>query len=99
MDAVTLATPLPKVVGRNAAKALATWLDLHTVGDLIYHVPRRYEVRGEQSDIAALRVGDQVTIQATVLRANERPLRKKYGQHMLEAIVGDGTGGTLSVTF
>src|SRR5213075_3193026 len=84
---VTLDTPLTKVVGGSSAKALSKQLDLDTVGDLVYHVPRRYEERGEHTDIAGLHVGDHVTIQAVVLRAQERPLRNKYGQHLLEAIV------------
>ncbi|GFJ78163.1 hypothetical protein Phou_023430 [Phytohabitans houttuyneae] len=32
-------TPLTKVLGANTAKALATHLDLHTAGDLLYHFP------------------------------------------------------------
>ena len=42
----TIETPLKGLVGDKTAKALAAHLDLHTVGDLIYHFPRRYDERG-----------------------------------------------------
>ena len=48
--------------------------DMHTAGDLIYHFPRRYDERGEHTDIASLEVGEQVTVLAQVQRA-DRPRR------------------------
>ena len=53
--ATTTDTPLSKVLGERTAKALATHLDLHTAGDLIYHFPRRYDERGEHTDMRQLR--------------------------------------------
>ena len=38
--------PLSRSLGRQTAKALATGLDIHTVGDLLRHYPRRYAERG-----------------------------------------------------
>jgi ATP-dependent DNA helicase RecG len=98
MRASTLDTRLDKVVGAKAAKALATHLDLWTVGDLLYHFPRRYDQRGEHTDIRALRVGEQVTVLARVLHANVRPMRNRPGK-LLEVIVGDDAGGQLTLTF
>ncbi len=43
----------------------STW---HRVGDLVYHFPRRYDERGEHTDIAALAVGEEVTVLAQVQR-------------------------------
>lgn len=38
--------PLKKLLGGATAKVMADHLDLHTVGDLLHHYPRRYEERG-----------------------------------------------------
>ncbi|MDT4988001.1 MAG: ATP-dependent helicase RecG [Micromonosporaceae bacterium] len=94
----TIETPLKAVVGDKTAKALAAHLNLHTVGDLIYHFPRRYEERGEHTDIRALEVGAQVTVMAQVQRTSVRPMRARRGQ-MLEVTVGDGGGGVLTCMF
>ncbi|GIJ28361.1 ATP-dependent DNA helicase RecG [Micromonospora qiuiae] len=97
-EASTVDTPLKKLVGEKTAKALASHLDLHTAGDLIYHFPRRYDERGEHTDIRALDVGEQVTVLAQVQRTAVRPMRQRRG-NLLEVTVGDGSGGTLSLTF
>ncbi|MBL6274914.1 ATP-dependent DNA helicase RecG [Micromonospora fiedleri] len=97
-EASTLDTPLKKLVGEKTAKALAGHLDLHTAGDLIYHFPRRYDERGEHTDIRALDVGEQVTVLAQVQRTAVRPMRQRRG-NLLEVTVGDGSGGTLTLTF
>jgi ATP-dependent DNA helicase RecG len=95
---MTMDSPLRKVVGDKTARALAKHLDLHTVGDLLYHFPRRYEKRGEHTDIKALAVGDEVTVLAQVQSANKRRIRQGTDE-MLEVVVGDDRGGTLLVTF
>ena len=93
-----LETPLRKVLGEKTSKALAGHLELETVGDLLYHFPRRYDERGEHTDIRALAVGEQVTVMAQVQRTHLRPMRARRGQ-LLEVTVGDGTGGVLGLTF
>jgi ATP-dependent DNA helicase RecG len=93
-----LNTPLRKVVGEKTAKALASHLELATVGDLLYHFPRRYDERGEHTDIRALAVGEQVTVMAQVQKTHVRPMKARRGQ-LLEVTVGDGTGGVLGLTF
>jgi ATP-dependent DNA helicase RecG len=97
-SAVTVDTPLGKVIGEKTARALSTHLDLETVGDLLYHVPRRYDERGEHTEISTLQVGEQVTVLAQVRSSNVRPLRHKRST-LLEVTVGDGTGGLLNLTF
>ncbi|MER7332536.1 MULTISPECIES: ATP-dependent DNA helicase RecG [unclassified Micromonospora] len=94
----TVDTPLKKLVGEKTAKALAGHLDLHTAGDLVYHFPRRYDERGEHTDIRSLDVGEQVTVLAQVQRTAVRPMRQRRG-NLLEVTVGDGSGGTLTLTF
>ncbi len=93
-----LDTPLRKVLGEKTSKALASHLELETVGDLLYHFPRRYDERGEHTDIRSLAVGEQVTVMAQVQRTHVRPMRARRGQ-LLEVTVGDGTGGVLGLTF
>lgn len=94
----TLDTPLTVNLGAKTAKAMADHLDLHTVGDLLYHFPRRYDQRGEHTDIRSLEVGEQVTVLGQVRRTTVRPMRQRRGK-LLEVVVEDGTGGTLTLTF
>jgi ATP-dependent DNA helicase RecG len=92
-----LDAPLRSLVGGGTAKALAEGLDLHTVGDLLRHYPRRYAERGELTDLGSLRIGEQVTVLAEVASVNWRPMRNRRG-NMLEVVVTDGRG-ILNLTF
>ncbi len=90
--------PLGRLVGPRAAKALAG-LGLATVGDLLRHYPRRYETRGQLSDLAHLRVGDQVTVLARVADVRLRDLGpRRRPRWIVEARVTDGVG-SLQLTF
>ncbi len=95
---MSLDTPLRGVVGDKTAKVLDTALTLRTVGDLLHHYPRRYAERGRLTDLAALHVGDHVTVMAEVIRTNVRPMRQRRGQ-LFEVVVGDAGGKTLALTF
>src|SRR5215469_5399585 len=92
-----VADPLRLVVGDKAAKRLASALDLHTVGDLLGYYPRRYDKRGELTDLAGLRDGDYVTVQAEVAKTYVRKMNSRSGS-IFEAIVTDGRG-QLTLTF
>jgi ATP-dependent DNA helicase RecG len=94
----TLDEPLKKLLGDKTAKALDKHLDLRTVGDLIYHFPRRYDERGEHTDIRSLSVGEDVTVLGQVRRTTARPMRQRSGK-LLEVLVEDGAGGVLTLTF
>ncbi|WP_433619017.1 ATP-dependent DNA helicase RecG [Dactylosporangium sp. CA-139114] len=102
---IDLSTPLSKVLGGNGAKLLAEHLDLHTVGDLVYHFPRRYEERGEHTDIRALEIDTDVTVFGQVKRVNSRQFVQQRGNtrgkrgSLVEAVIGDDSGGEISVTF
>jgi ATP-dependent DNA helicase RecG len=87
---------LDAVVAR-AAKPLATSLDLHTVGDLLRHYPRRYAERGKLTDLRDLMPGDEATVLAEVSKVNVRPMRARKGR-LLEVVVTDGRG-RLTLTF
>ncbi|GAB2624929.1 ATP-dependent DNA helicase RecG [Paractinoplanes abujensis] len=94
----TTDTPLDQVLKKHEAKALATHLDLHTAGDLIYHFPRRYDERGEHTDMQGLQIGEQVTVLAQVQSTTVKPMRQRRG-NMLEITIGDGSGASLTCTF
>ena len=91
-------TPLTKAVPK-APKDLAAKLDLHTVGDLLRHYPRRYAQRAELTDFRALAVDEQVTIVAEVRRVDSRQLRNNPRKRMLTAIVSDEHGHQLKLAF
>jgi ATP-dependent DNA helicase RecG len=91
------ADPLRLVVGDKAAKKLASVLDLHTVGDLLGYYPRRYDKRGELTDLAGLRDGEYVTVQAEVASSSVRKMNNRPGS-IFEAVVTDGRG-KLTLTF
>jgi ATP-dependent DNA helicase RecG len=92
-----VADPLRLVVGDKAAKRLASVFDLHTVGDLLAYYPRRYDKRGELTDLRGLRDGDYVTVQAEVAKTSVRKMNRRSGS-IFEATVTDGEG-SLTLTF
>lgn len=92
-----LAEPLVKVVGDRTAKALHKAFGMENVEDLLRHYPRRYAERGQLTDLATLRVGEEVTVLARVEAVASRPLRQRKGS-VLDVIVSDGSA-TLSLTF
>ncbi len=96
--AVTMQTPLSRVLGPKTAKGMAEQLGLETVLDLLRHYPRRYARRGEQADLADVQVGDRVTVLAQVRSVNTRPMRQKRGT-LTEVVVGDGSGRMKLVFF
>ncbi len=67
-----LADPLRLVVGDKAAKRLKSALDLQTVGELLGYYPRRYDTSGELTDLASLRDGEHVTVQAEIAAVHVR---------------------------
>ncbi len=83
--------PLHKVLGDKTAKVLAKGLDLHTVGDLLHHYPRRYAHRGELTPLNELEDGEHVTVMAEVVKVQGRSLTRSPG-YVLEITVTDGTG-------
>ncbi len=93
----SLQDPLGPVVGAKAAKRLAAALDLRTVGELLQHYPRRYENRGELTDLASLADGENVTVQAEVASVMVRGMRNRPGT-IFEAVITDGRG-RLTLTF
>ncbi len=64
---------------------------LVTGGDLLRHLPRRYDTWGELTDLSTLVEGEQATIQAQVVRSASRRTRSGHPPAVLEAAVTDGT--------
>ncbi|MFG2829625.1 helicase-related protein [Streptomyces sp. NPDC048434] len=90
--------PLKKILGGTTAKVLAEHLDLHTVGDLLHHYPRRYAERGELTRLADLPLDEHVTVVAQV--ADSRVLKFNGGRgQRLEVTLTDGSGRLRLVFF
>ncbi len=99
VDTAVLERPLANVIDARWAKPLAEELDLHTVGDLLRHYPRRYTKRGELTPISRLEVGEAVTLVAKVAKVNARVVPKNGRRlQILTLTVGDGTQ-TVECTF
>ncbi|WP_137993131.1 ATP-dependent DNA helicase RecG [Streptomyces vilmorinianum] len=96
-----LADPLKNLLGAATAKVMAEHLDLHTVGDLLHHYPRRYAERGELTALADLPLDEHVTVVAQVADARVMTFNKGgrgKGQR-LEVTITDGSGRMQLVFF
>jgi ATP-dependent DNA helicase RecG len=91
-----LAEPLPgsDELGPKAARALDT-LGLHTVGELLEHLPR---ARGEARTVATLTPGETATIVVEVRKIDTKSVRRRGMKPRVEATVADATG-SISVSF
>src|SRR2546425_5354166 len=83
-----------KGVGPARAEQLAR-LGLHTVEDLLYHVPRRYEDRSHLASIASLVPGQRQATQGAVLALSE----KRHGTYQFVAALSDETGVLPAIWF
>jgi ATP-dependent DNA helicase RecG len=96
-DEIDLDSPLERAIGGASAKLMAK-MDLHTVGDLVRHYPRRYVARGSLTDIAGLEIGEQATLVARIDKVATRQMRTRRGSLMNVTLV-DSKGRTLDCTF
>src|SRR5918997_4759374 len=88
---------LDRVIVAKAATLLAEHLDVHTVGDLLRHYPRRYADQGQLIPIAALTPGEDVTVVAEVRSCSSRQMQTKKGT-IQNVVIWDGSR-TLDLTF
>ena len=93
-----LAAPLIDVVGDRTAKVLAKELGLGTVGDLLKYYPRRYQDRGEPTDLAAVPFDEEVTVCAEVEKSTKIPFRGRKG-FRYDVRITDGSGSMLLTFF
>jgi ATP-dependent DNA helicase RecG len=76
--------------GPEARDVLASAFDIHTVGELLHHYPRRYIDRSRVETIRGLKIGAYATVIATVRKVNKRQTRQR--RPMVTVTVGDDTG-------
>lgn len=87
-DSRTLVTSeLDRLVGTRTANALAK-LDLHTVADLLAHVPRRLTFRGSLMPLSSITEGEAVTVVARVMSSTLRPMNARRG-YLLSVRISD----------
>ncbi|WP_405776746.1 ATP-dependent DNA helicase RecG [Streptomyces sp. NBC_00859] len=99
MDGVpALDEPLKNTLGAPTAKVMADHLDLHTVGDLLHHYPRRYAERGELTQLTELPLDEHVTVFAQVADARVLTFNQGRGRR-LEVNITDGSGRLQLVFF
>ena len=82
-------------VGVTLKRRLAK-LGLETIGDLLEHVPHRYESAAEEVPIVELHGDDEVVIVGEVLNVSKRPLRGR--RTLVTARITDGTA-TIGATW
>jgi ATP-dependent DNA helicase RecG len=77
-------------VGRTTAERAAA-MGLHTIGDLLEHLPARYEAFDQARPVAGLQDGEEVTVRVRLLSIRVRPTRRRR-LRLVEARVQDATG-------
>ncbi|MSR76907.1 MAG: ATP-dependent DNA helicase RecG [Candidatus Omnitrophica bacterium] len=82
-------------IGPKRADALAK-VGVHTVRDLLYYFPRRYEDRSHLSQISDLIPGQPTTIQGEILAVKFKPIRR---MSIVEILIGDESGTLPAVWF
>ncbi|MFZ0530392.1 MAG: ATP-dependent DNA helicase RecG [Propionicimonas sp.] len=96
-----LAAPLSSVLGDRTGKEFAA-LRIHTVGDLLRHIPRRYLSGTDLTDLATIVPGDLVAVIARVADIRRHEGRGQVGRPArpgrLEVQLSDGHG-RLTATF
>jgi ATP-dependent DNA helicase RecG len=100
-DVIEPDSDLRPIVGGRTAAVFADSLGLRTVEEALRYYPRRYLQRGELTNLADLRVDDEVTILARVVDVTSRSTKPRPGRkamNMTEVVVTDGSG-QLTVTF
>ena len=78
-------------VGPKNSESLQA-LGMHTLGDMLYYFPRRYEDYSQLKPIKNLFYGEQVTVIGTVQSVFTRKIRAGAST-MIEVVISDGTGG------
>jgi ATP-dependent DNA helicase RecG len=77
-----------KGVGTKLAQVLSK-LNLYTLGDLLFHLPRRYEDRRQFRKIAHARIGEAVTVSGKLVTVDNVKVRNLT---LTKAYLDDGSG-------
>ena len=93
-----LAAPVTSVpgIGSTNAEKLAP-LGIQTIGDLLYHFPRKYLDRSTVTPIGQVKTGQDVTVVGRVRDVESRTTRNR--KNMLIITIFDGTGYLSGVWF
>jgi ATP-dependent DNA helicase RecG len=97
-DLTRLAAPVTALpgVGKAYAEKLSG-LGISSIGDLVYHFPRRYLDRSNVTPISSIKVGQELTVVGTVKELENRRTRNR--KSLLVATIFDGTGYLSGVWF
>ena len=88
---ITLSTPAKFLKGVGPVRAeLLKRLGVFTAGELLFHIPHRYEDASTISPIATIETGMDATIIGRVISKGVLPTRK--GLRIFQAVVKDDTG-------
>lgn len=91
MTQVDLESKLADALNSKQAAALKRAFGYTTVGELLWHLPRKYSMRGELTPLNTLPLGEQVTIVAQILDVTNRTMAARRGS-ILTVRVTDGSG-------
>ncbi len=83
-------------VGTVNAKRLEK-LGIYTLGDMLYHFPRRYEDYSQLSSIVSLLYGQFVTVMGTIKSVTNRPVKGR--RSIVEVLIDDGSGALRATWF
>ncbi len=99
VDPRLLAAPMASLpgVGKVLAGRFGA-IGVHTVGDLLLHLPFRHEPPSRLCSVSALRVGETATIRVRVRSCSVRGTRRR-NLKILEAVVSDDSGAVVAVWY
>ena len=95
---INLERKLVDVIGDRTAKVIASEFGYKSVGDFLHHYPRRYVKRGELTNIAELREGEEATVLAKVHSVKSRRMQNRKST-IVEVIIEDNQRNKMSLTF
>ena len=87
-----LDTPIANLSGIGPKRA-ATLADrgIETIGDLIFHLPSRYQDWRNLTPLSAIVPGTTVTVEGDLGAVSERPMRGSPWRRLASGTIGDGT--------
>ncbi len=85
-----------KGVGPKMAEKMAA-LDIHTVEDLLFHFPRRYDDYTLMKPINRLEYGENITVIGTIWQTRAR--RTRNNQVYVQSVINDGTASVQATWF
>ncbi|MGI5827452.1 MAG: ATP-dependent DNA helicase RecG [Patescibacteria group bacterium] len=96
--AISLETPIQELymIGDKYAEKLNKYLNIHTVKDLLYHFPFRYDDLTTIKAVSEVRVGETVTLEGQILTLKNTYTRS--GKQLQQGIFTDGKS-PLTVTW